>query len=109
MIRYAELDENSRVINIIVATEAAILSIPGKFIKMDTSSNPLRKETCIGGEYNLEKDMFVLPQPWPSWVLDEDTLEWHSPIGDKPNNDKKYNWNEEDQEWQEIIPITIDL
>ena len=109
MIRYAEIDENNTVINIIIATEAAIISIPGKFIKMDMSSNPSRKETCIGGKYNAERDMFVLPQPWPSWILNQNTLEWESPIGDKPNDDKKYNWNEESQIWEEIIPIEINI
>lgn len=109
MIRYAELDENNKVINIIVGTEAGISSIPGKFIKIDINSNPSRKETCIGGEYNIEKDMFILPQPWPSWILNQETLEWHSPIGDKPNDDKKYLWDEENQMWQEIIPIEINL
>jgi hypothetical protein len=109
MIRYAELDENNNVINIVIATEAGILSVPGRFIKMDVQSNPLRKETSIGGTYNSARDMFVFPQPWPSWVLEEETLEWNSPVGNKPDDGKKYNWNEDSQNWEEIIPIEIDL
>lgn len=109
MIRYAEIDNNNKVVNIIIATEASIQLLPGKFIKMDILSNPERRETCIGGEYNYEKNIFILPQPWPSWVLNEETLEWESPIGSKPEDGKKYNWNEELQSWEEIIPVTLDI
>lgn len=109
MIRYAELDSSNKVINIIVGTDASVQSLPGKFIKMDIDSNPSRKETCIGGDYNPDRDMFILPQPWPSWILNEENLEWESPVGDKPSDGKKYNWNEDSGSWQEIVPITIDL
>ena len=108
MIKYAELDDQNKVVNIIIATEAGISLIPGRFIKMDISSNPSRRETSIGGEYNVEKDIFVLPKPWESWTLDENTLEWKSPVGDKPDDNKKYQWNEENQEWQELILVTIE-
>jgi len=109
MIKYAELDSNSNVINIIMATEASILGIPGMFVKSDIDSNPSRRDAAIGGTYNKIKDKFVHPKPYPSWILNEDTLVWESPIGNQPDDGKKYMWNEESQEWQELFLIEIDL
>lgn len=109
MIKYAELDSNNNVINIIISTEASILGLPGIFVKSDIDSNPERRDAAVGGTYNKEKDKFVHPKPYPSWVLDKDTLEWVSPIGTQPQDDKKYMWDEENGVWQEIIQVSIDL
>ena len=109
MIKYAELDSNSNVINIIMATEASILGISGIFVKSDIDSNPSRRDAAIGGTYNKIKDKFVHPKPYPSWILNEDALVWESPIGDQPDDGKKYMWNEESQAWQELFLIEIDL
>ena len=41
---------------------------------------PLRKNYAgIGYTYNLEKDAFYAPQPYPSWILNEDTCIWEAP------------------------------
>ena len=109
MINYAEIDSTGKVINIVVATEASISSLPGTFIKSDLISNPDRREASIGGTYNKEKDKFVFPQPYPSWSLNEETLVWESPAGDQPNDGKVYMWNEENNQWEEIIKVNIDL
>lgn len=109
MIKYAELDSNGNVINIIMATEASILGLPGIFVKSDIDSNSNRRDAAIGGTYNKSKDKFVHPKPYPSWILNEESLVWESPIGDQPNDDKKYMWDEEAQTWQELFLIEIDL
>lgn len=104
MINFAELDENNNVINVIVATDASITQIPGKFVKcLDVAG-----DVSIGGHYDEDNNKFVAPKPFPSWILNE-SLEWESPLGDKPNDSNKYSWNEESQQWQEIIPIEINI
>ena len=53
----------------------------------------------IGYTHHPDKDNFSMPQPFPSWTLD-DTCIWQSPIP-YPSDDKMYTWNEETQTWDE--------
>tara|TARA_R100001440_G_C2493906_1_gene115513 strand:+ start:473 stop:874 length:402 start_codon:yes stop_codon:yes gene_type:complete len=65
----------------------------------------------IGYTYDEERDAFIPPQPYKSWIIDEDTCTWKAPI-DKPityeknlkdNDDNpvpdKYVWNETYYRW----------
>ena len=59
----------------------------------------LRKNFAgIGYTYDSDKDAFYQPQPYPSWLLNEDTCQWESPIP-YPDDDERYKWNEENQSW----------
>ena len=49
-----------------------------------------------GYTYDEDRDAFIPPQPYPSWVLNEETCGWEAP-SERP--DGKYNWNEETQSW----------
>tara|TARA_B100000214_G_scaffold374323_1_gene356745 strand:- start:408 stop:755 length:348 start_codon:yes stop_codon:yes gene_type:complete len=55
----------------------------------------------IGYTYNQNKDAFISPQPYPSWILNEDTCIWEAPQ-EYPDDDKKYLWNEQTTSWKEI-------
>jgi hypothetical protein len=60
---------------------------------------PLRKNYAgIGFTYDAERDAFYAPQPFPSWVLDEDTCYWTAPIL-YPTDGKSYLWDEDAQAW----------
>jgi hypothetical protein len=62
----------------------------------------LRKNYAgIGYTYDSARDAFIPPQPYPSWVLNEDTCLWEAPVP-YPTDGKRYNWNEETQQWDEI-------
>lgn len=62
---------------------------------------PLRKNYAgIGFTYDKERDAFIPPKPFPSWVLDENTCLWNSPVP-HPNDGKIYNWNESQGNWVE--------
>tara|TARA_R110000787_G_scaffold60270_1_gene136798 strand:- start:15 stop:362 length:348 start_codon:yes stop_codon:yes gene_type:complete len=66
------------------------------------SGTPLRKNfASIGGVYDAERDAFYLQKPYPSWTLDEDTCFWNPPVA-RPNDEKRYTWNETDKQWDEI-------
>jgi hypothetical protein len=63
---------------------------------------PLRKNyASIGGTYDSTRDAFISPKPYPSWVLNEDSCLWESPVA-YPDNGERYEWNEENQTWDEI-------
>ena len=57
----------------------------------------------IGYTYDEENDAFIAPQPYESWVLD-DEYKWEAPVPmpDDHGPDKLYEWNEESGEWVEI-------
>ena len=68
----------------------------------DKGGIPLRKNHAgIGYTYDENRDAFIPPKPFKSWVLNESTCLWESPIpypSDAPI-DKIYTWNEQIQNW----------
>jgi hypothetical protein len=63
---------------------------------------PLRKNYAgIGYTYDRTRDAFIPPQPFASWVLNEDTCLWDAPTP-YPIDDKRYRWDEPTTSWIEI-------
>ena len=68
----------------------------------EDQSKALRKNFAgIGMVYDKERDAFYQPQPYPSWILNEETCMWHSPtpLPNDENPDNRYNWNESTKTW----------
>ena len=60
---------------------------------------PFRKNHAgIGYTYDEDRDAFIPKQLYPSWTLNETTCRWEAPSA-IPNDGKKYDWNETNQEW----------
>ena len=51
--------------------------------------------------YDEDKDAFIPPQPFPSWILNEDTCLWEPPIP-APADSIRYVWDESTISWREI-------
>lgn len=65
----------------------------------DTGGIPLRKNFAgIGYTYDKERDAFIPPQTYPSWILNEETCLWEAPIP-YPTNGDIYSWDEEKVAW----------
>ena len=63
---------------------------------------PLRKNFAgIGYTYDAQRDAFIPPKPYASWILNEDTCNWDAPVA-RPNDDKIYRWNESTTSWVEV-------
>ena len=72
----------------------------GLTCKRTSYNNNIRKQYAgIGFTYNAEADVFVLPQPYPSWTLDSNH-DWQAPVA-RPE-EGMWSWNEETQAWDEI-------
>lgn len=64
-----------------------------------TAKQPLRKNfAIIGGTYDPNRDAFIPPKPFESWILNEITCRWDSPVP-KPTDDNNYRWDEETVSW----------
>jgi len=55
----------------------------------------------IGFTYDADRDAFIPPQPYASWVLNEDTCLWQAPI-EYPADGGAYTWDEESGDWVEV-------
>ena len=73
------------------------------FWKQTSYNGTMRKNYAgIGYTYDSQRDAFIAPQPFPSWLLDEQTCQWHPPI-QYPSDDKRYEWDEPTTSWKEIL------
>jgi hypothetical protein len=101
---YAEIDSNNKVINTILAPESFVTSMPGIFIECTEAT----KMGSLGMTYNKEKNKFVHAKPFPSWTLNENSLEWDSPVA-KPDQENPYMWDEDAQAWISLVQLNIEL
>jgi len=63
----------------------------------------LRKNYAgIGYTYDSVRNAFYSPQPYPSWLLDDDTCQWDSPVP-HPDDGKMYYWDEPTTSWIEGV------
>ena len=60
---------------------------------------PFRKNHAgIGYTYDENRDAFIAPKPFNSWILNEDTCLWNAPVA-YPQDDNMYTWNESTLSW----------
>lgn len=63
---------------------------------------PLRKNFAgIGYTYDAQRDAFIPPKPFASWILNESTCLWDAPVS-MPNDGKPYKWDESTLSWTEV-------
>jgi hypothetical protein len=60
----------------------------------------------VGYKYDLDFDIFIPPQPYPSWKLNYTTYQWEAPVP-TPDNPERHmlKWSEINKEWIKI-PVT---
>jgi hypothetical protein len=51
-----------------------------------------------GYTFDAQRNAFIPPKPFPSWLLDEDTCRWEAPIP-YPTDGERYTWDEAAQSW----------
>jgi len=121
MANFAQLDENNVVIQVVQiydqdccdsnGTETESIGIARcqelfgsdtTWIQTSFSGRKRYRLAGIGHKYDATHDAFLLPQPYPSWVVDNTTKEWVSPLGAEPTLTedeiaarKDYVWDED--------------
>ena len=105
MSHFAEIDNNNIVQRVIVAEQDFINSgaVGDSFRWVQTSYNNNFRKNYAGKGYTYDqtRDAFISPQPYPSWLLDEDTCRWEAPTP-MPDDGKMYDWDEDTTSWKEI-------
>ena len=112
MAHYAFLDDNNVVTEVITGihetetiegldTETWYGNFRGQVCKRTSYNANIRgKYAGKGDSYNVEEDIFVAPQPYPSWTRSGSY--WNPPTPMPTTEGKFYRWVEEDLNWQEI-------
>lgn len=118
MAHFAEIDDNNRVLRVIVVANSELLDEDGfeneaiginfckslfgdstNWVQTSYNGNFRKRFAVIGGTYDVEKDVFINEQPFPSWILDSKTDEWSAP---EPKPAGNYYWSEESLSWVKI-------
>lgn len=122
MAHFAQLDDNNVVLQVIVVDNSELLdsndveqeAIGITFCtnlfgadtrwKQTSYNSTIRKNYAgIGFTYDATRDAFIPPQPYASWILNEDTCRWESPVPmPEPTETTYYVWNEDNQQWDEV-------
>ena len=97
MSHFAEIDENNIVVRVLVAEQDFIVTMPGRWVQTSYNNHIRKQYAGIGYSYDPAADVFVAPQPFLSWVLDEN-YDWQPPI---PCPGDGFFWSEEGQQWKQ--------
>jgi len=116
MAHFAQLDENNLVTQVIVVHNNELMhegveqeakgvtfcqSLFGAQTnwKQTSYNGNMRKNYAgIGYTYDDGRDAFIPPQPYASWVLNEDTCQWGAPTP-MPQDGNQYLWDEATTSW----------
>ena len=117
MAHFAKLDSNNTVVEVNVVNNAVLdpnneeasgveflTSWSNGYTNwVQTSYNgTIRKQYAgIGYSYDADLDIFIAPQPYPSWILDVNH-DWQPPTP-MPVDDKRYVWFEPNKVWIELV------
>ena len=83
-------------------TRGGIHYEPNSNIPSQDQRRALRKNYAgIGYTYDQQRDAFIPPRPYVSWILNENTCLWEPP-SPYPQDGKFYEWNESTLSWKEI-------
>lgn len=121
MSHFAQLDENNSVLSVIVInnndvgepnfsfpeTEIIgqhfinnVLKLSGTWKQTSYNGSFRKNYAGMGYVYDNIRDAFIPPKPFASWILNEETCLWESPVP-YPNDGKMYQWDESQLSWIE--------
>jgi hypothetical protein len=108
MAHFARINENNIVEEVLVIPDSEEhrgeeflsidLGLGGRWIQTSYNSNFRKQYAGCGFIYDEDKDIFICPQPYPSWILDTNS-DWQPPI--ETPNQTSY-WDEDSLSWKEL-------
>lgn len=117
MAHFAQLNKNNTVIQVIVVNNSDILDentqeseavgiafcqqlfgADTRWVQTSYNSNIRKNYAGIGYTYDSQRDAFIPPKPYDSWVLDEAICQWQPPVP-MPSDGQLYAWNEVTVSW----------
>lgn len=110
MSHWAELDETNTVLRVIVGSNEdqdegytwIVNNLGGTWVQTSYNSTIRKQFAGIGFTYDPTADVFIAPQPYPSWTLDENH-DWQAPS--PMPTEGFWVWDEEILVWVEAPSI----
>ena len=125
MAHFAKLDLNNIVTDVVRVNNEVILkadgteselkgkqflnSLLGSATWVQTSYNG-NFRNCMAGvgyTYDSERDAFIMPKPYPSYLLNEETLLYEAPIS-HPSDKVGCQWDEQNQKWINCLTLPVE-
>lgn len=117
MAHFAQLDENNVVLRVVVVDNSVApdpapdneqqgaeflnsIGLLGVWKQCSYHGNIRKQYPGTGFTYDVNADVFISIQPYPSWTLD-DNYDWQPPIP-YPTDGEQYIWDEQTQTWQPL-------
>lgn len=119
MAHFAQLDNTNTVTQVIVVNNSELMengseseqkgiefckSLFGadtNWVQTSYNGNIRKNYAGIGFTFDADKNAFIAPKPYASWVLNEETCQWQSPVV-MPDDGKPYRWDEDTVSWVEV-------
>lgn len=109
MSHFAEIDENNTVLRVLVMDndlpnegyDWLIENLGGTWVQTSYNANFRKHFAGVGFTYDSERDVFIPPKPFDSWLLNNDTLTWEAPVP-YPQTNEMYQWNESILNWETV-------
>ena len=108
MSHWAELDENNNVLRVVVGNNNdpngdegyrwLLDNLGGRWVQTSYNGNFRKRFAGIGYIYDYERDAFILPKPFDSWLLDEENCQWQPHIA-YPTDGFTFEWNDSELGW----------
>jgi hypothetical protein len=78
------------------------LALGGTWVQTSYNANIRKNYAGIGYTFDETRDAFIAPKPFASWILDEETCCWESPVP-YPTDGLMYEWDETITDWKAIV------
>jgi len=123
MAHFAQLDSNDIVTQVIVVNNENLIDKFGqesedrgisfckslfgedtRWVQTSYNKNFRQNFAQIGFQYESNLDVFIPPQPFPSWIIDPNTYTWIPPVP-IPDEIHDYRWIEETQKWERFYDV----
>lgn len=120
MAHFAKLDESGIVLEVNVVSNETINNLPfpdsesvgiqfltdwsggySNWKQTSYNANFRKNYAGHGYKYDADKDAFIAPQPFPSWLLNPSSCQWEPPIP-YPTDGEIYSWDEANASWVKV-------
>jgi hypothetical protein len=118
MAHFAELNADNKVLRVIVVSNNELLDsngveqeelgkafcnklLGGNWIQCSYNGSFRTRMPSKNYTYDVEKDAFIPPKQYDSFIFNEELLLWMAPVS-YPDDGNQYIWNEEIKNWEQV-------
>ncbi len=109
MAHFAEVDKDNKVLRVLVTDNKLpnegydwlVENLGGIWVQTSYNSTIRKNFAGVGFTYDSDRDAFIAPKPYGSWLLNEESCQWEAPVP-YPTDGRNYFWQEDVIDWTPI-------